>query len=848
MVKLRCAAGGVRCAAAPCDVWFTAGFLGWCDLSDSHPPPMVSTFAVQNRITAMERSIRLLFWLFAGLLVFCASFAAVAQSTGGMRISVASKETQRPLEGVAVTVTDRVGKLIARRTGANGSVELTGLDAGLYAVTADGPGLIAVSEPSVRVVDRKLTPLNLEMLTGTDAAQKVVVVGRAQTADPYGAVSNALLNREELRSAPGTGSDVLRALDGLPGLIPDGEFASFSVRGRGPRDNLILVDGLPLDRVVHFDQTVGEEEDIGGGGRYSIFAPNSIASAEFSPGGWSAAYGGRSGSLLKLDVAGGSPTPSASLRVDIAGLEFSYEGPSGIHDGTTLYFTARQFDFGRVFETIDELDIGQPKLTDIVFKTVTSLDADNKIEFLGIYAPEKYTRNVKNVLASPNFEDVSLIDTKQDLALVGLTWRRRVGADGKWTHQIYHRANKKTSAEGEAYPDLVPKGTPAADVPVRERLLTVKEHESESGWHSDFVGRNRYGQASAGLRVSQTDVEYATSLREAWDRFVYRTTDPRPPGQQYITLTPDSINSVYKAKKTHYAIYGEQVFKFAHWDLRTGLRYDRDGFSDQSLVSPRLAANWLLESGARVSATAGVFYQSPRFLVRAASPQNFGIKNERVTHLSVGIEQALARNWSLLVEPYFQRLARLIVEQERTSGQVSNDGTGRNLGLDVVLSRRFAGGWSGNAVYAYNKARINDKDGLGDYDADFNRKHFFSIGGNWQINERWKLGARWKWASGRPTDDFIINSDVLGPGQPPRYSKELTRRNALRLDKLHALNIRVDYRRNLGPVDLVGFLDVINVYGGPSGGSREFDPRRGVNVADQGEALPIIGLILERSW
>jgi TonB-dependent Receptor Plug Domain len=787
--------------------------------------------------------------LFAGLLVFCASSAATAQSAGGgMRISVASKETQRPLEGVTVTVTDRVGTVIARRTEANGTVDLTGLDAGLYAVAAEGPGLIAVSEPSVSVVDRKVTPLNLEMFARTEALQKVVVVGRAQTADPYGAASNSLLNREELRSAPGTGSDVLRALDGLPGLIPDGEFASFSVRGRGPRDNLILVDGLPFDRVVHFDQTVGEEEDIGGGGRYSIFAPNSIASAEFSPGGWSASYGGRSGSLLKLNVAGGSPTPSASLRADIAGLEFSYEGPSGIHDGTTMYFTARQFDFGRVFETIEELDIGQPKLTDIVLKTVTSLDPDNKIEFLGIYAPEKYTRNVENVLASPNFEDVSLIDTKQDLSLVGLTWRRRVGADSRWTNQIYHRANNKTSAEGEAYPDLVPEGTPAQGVPVRERLITVTEKEAESGWQSDYVTRNRFGQGSAGLRVWQTDVEYSTLLREDWDRFVYRTTDPRPPGQQYITLTPDGINSVYKAKKTSYAAYGEQVFKFDDWDLRAGLRYDRDGFSDESLVSPRLAANWLLESGMRVSATAGVFYQSPRFLVRAANPANFGIKNERVTHLSVGLEQYLGRNWSLLVEPYYQRLDNLVVEQERTSGRVTNDGVGSNLGLDVVLSRRNASGWFGSVVYAFNKARINDKDGFGDYDADFNRKHFFSIGGSWQINERWKAGARWKWASGRPTDDFTINSDVLGPGQPARYSKQLTRPNALRLDNLHSLNFRIDYRRNLGPVDLVGFLDVINLYGGPSGGSREFDPRRGVNVADQGEALPIIGLILERSW
>jgi hypothetical protein len=794
-------------------------------------------------------SMRRIHWLFAVLLALFASPAAMAQGAdGGLRISVISVETQRPLEGVTVTVTDRDGNVTTRRTEATGIVELADLGTGLYAVTADGPGLVAVNEPSVRVVARKVTPLNLEMLARTQALERVVVTGRAQTADTHGAVSNSFVNREDLRSAPGTGSDVLRALDGLPGLISDGEFASFSVRGRGPRDNLILIDGVPFDRVIHFDQTLGEEEDIGGGGRYSIFAPNSIAGAEFSPGGWSAAYGGRSGSLLKLDVAGGSPTPSASLRVDIAGLEFSYEGPSGIHDKTTMFFTARQFDFGRVFDVIDEKDIGQPKLTDVVLKTVTSIDPDNTIEFLGIYAPEEYTRNIDNVLASPSFEDVSLIDTDQDLSLVGLTWRRSIGDNGKWTNRLYYRANDKISAEGEAFPDLVPGGTPAPNVPVRERLISVAEKETEIGWHSDYVTRNRFGQGSAGLRVWQTDVDYSTLLKEDWDRFVYRQTDPRPPGQQFITLTPDNINSVYKAKETSFAAYGEQIFEFARWDLRAGLRYDRDGFSDESLLSPRLAANWRPEPGMRVSATAGVFYQSPRFLVRAASPENAAVESERITHMSVGFEQNFGRHWSLLVEPYYQRMDNLIVEQERTSGRVTNDGEGTNLGLDVVLSRRYANGWFGNIVYAYNNARIDNQDGLGKFDADFNREHFFSIGGSWEIDERWKVGARWKWATGRPTDDFIINSDVLGPGQPLRYSKELTRRNALRLDNLHSLNIRVDYRRNLGPVDLVAFLDVINVYGGPGGGSQEFDPRRGVIVKDDGEAFPIIGLIFERSW
>lgn len=122
---------------------------------------MGSTSVAQNRITSMRRIIR----LFAGLLVICTSSAAMAQSARGeMRVSVESKETPRPLEGVTVTVTDRDGKVFARRTVASGTVDLTGLEAGLYTVAADGPRLIAVSEPSVRVVDRKVTPLVLKML------------------------------------------------------------------------------------------------------------------------------------------------------------------------------------------------------------------------------------------------------------------------------------------------------------------------------------------------------------------------------------------------------------------------------------------------------------------------------------------------------------------------------------------------------------------------------------------------------------------------------------------------------------------------------------------------------------
>jgi hypothetical protein len=193
-------------------------------------------------------------------------FAPVsAASETGIEVRVISVETRRALEGVSVTITSRDGETSTAATDDDGVVRLMELEPGLYALNATGTGFIEALEPSIRVVARRTTPVGIEMLPIDEGLDEVVVVARAVQADLYGAASSTRLNREELRSAVGAGSDVMRALDGLPGLISTGDFANFSVRGRGPRDNLIFVDGLPFDKVVHFDQTLGEEEDIGGG-------------------------------------------------------------------------------------------------------------------------------------------------------------------------------------------------------------------------------------------------------------------------------------------------------------------------------------------------------------------------------------------------------------------------------------------------------------------------------------------------------------------------------------------------------------------------------------------------------
>ena len=208
-----------------------------------------------------------------------------AEAPGGITIVVRDQLTDRPVPIAQVTLTERrTNTTRSVQTDARGRIVVERLDPGLYSVNVAKEGFTPSFEPSVRVVTRKNLQVEFEVLR--EPATLANVVSQARQADAFASASSTYLDREALRSAVGGGADPLLSLDGLPGLVSTGEFANFSVRGRGPRDNLLFVDDFPFDKAVHFDATLGENQDVGGGGRFSIFAPNVISGAEFSPGGW----------------------------------------------------------------------------------------------------------------------------------------------------------------------------------------------------------------------------------------------------------------------------------------------------------------------------------------------------------------------------------------------------------------------------------------------------------------------------------------------------------------------------------------------------------------------------------
>lgn len=723
----------------------------------------------------------------------------------------------------------------------------------MYSLAVEQPGYLKAVQADVRVVLRRVAAVEFVLVPGSEEVlEEIVVTARATDGDPRATPNTVLLDREEIRRNPGSAGDVLRAMDVLPGVIATGEFSSFTVRGNGPRDNLILVDGIPFDRVAHFDESLGEQEAVDCGGRYSIFAPNLIGSARFSPGAWRAAEGGRNGSLLELEIADGNPVSStAGARIDIIGVEADYDGPSYVADNTRVLVSARQFDFSNLFEAIDEKDIGVQRLKDFIAKSVTDLNNAHRLELLAIHASEDSTRTVENALASENFEDVGLEDSQQDSTLLGMTWRWFPGEVSQWRNTFYYRNSDTMAAEGEAYPDLAGPDPTLATTPVREDILLIDERETEIGWRSDFsTPLGPGGLFSTGTRIARVDLDFDRRLSGDWIRYVYEASDFRAdPAQRYIVLTPGQYDSSVSAEQTQMAAYVDYAWTFGDFTWTPGLRYERDGFSEESVVAPRLLLSWQPDAVTRVWTGGGVYYQSPRYLDIAADPSNLDLRNERSTQWVLGVSRHLREDLRFSAEGYFQKLDDLIVFDDRTTHTARNIGEGSARGVDLMLARRMSASWSASATYSYSRARRDDKLGEGNYAADWDRPHALGMVGTWQPGDRWTLSAKWKYASGRPTDAFIVHGDVLGDAGPARFSKELTRTNAERLPAYHSLSLRADYQRRFGPLSLVAYLDVLNVYGRKNANGYEWDERRGVNIIEGlDEALPTIGLRFEYSW
>lgn len=174
------------------------------------------------------------------------------------------------------------------------------------------------------------TLMYIDLSPNLELDEVVVSTDRAQQFEKSVAVSNIRISKEQLNKIPAVGGemDVIRAVQMLPGVQSGKEgLTGLYVRGGGPDQNLILLDGVPLYNISHL------------GGIFSLFNPDIISDVELIKGGFPARYGGRLSSVLNIKVKDGNRQKrQIKGAAGLVSSRLSLEGP--IKNGKGSYLIA----------------------------------------------------------------------------------------------------------------------------------------------------------------------------------------------------------------------------------------------------------------------------------------------------------------------------------------------------------------------------------------------------------------------------------------------------------------------------------------------------------------------------
>ena len=124
--------------------------------------------------------------------------------------------------------------------------------------------------------------------------------------------------------------DVLKAIQLLPGVQSSEGSSGFYVRGGGPDQNLILLDGVPVYNASHI------------GGLFSVFNADAIKTVRLTKGGFPARFGGRLSSVLQIDMKEGNMKEfKGDATLGLISSKLTVEGPI-IKDQTSFIVAARR--------------------------------------------------------------------------------------------------------------------------------------------------------------------------------------------------------------------------------------------------------------------------------------------------------------------------------------------------------------------------------------------------------------------------------------------------------------------------------------------------------------------------
>jgi TonB dependent receptor len=698
--------------------------------------------------------------------------------------------TGAPLSRVLIADVTRDKDGPSAVTGGDGRFELI-VSPGLRRLRVSVVGY-SVAERQVNVTAGERVDVTIPLAGGTGYSESVTVsADRFRSVDP-GAPAQQVLGSADIQNLRGVlTDDPLRAVQVLPGVATGDDLRSeFSVRGSNFSHMHLTLDGFTTPYLLHAVRAV---EDESSSGSVAMINSDILQDVALVSGGYVQRSGNRTGASVEFNVRSGS-RERAEWRAAVSGTGVSLvvEGPFAAKRGAWLV-SARQSYLDLVIDRLvdDQVQFG---FSDAQAKIVYDLSSSQRLQ-LTVLAGRSRLKEPEQEVAGNDFY-VGL-----NASAIGIGRWQWTGARTVLSVGVMGGVNRfRNETIGGTDLDNGREQQVSTRVDARHQL--TEAIELEAGGEVDVLHESRWRQ--------------------------------RP-----ITSTTYRVVNDYSGNGTRLGVYGSARWVVAPWlSILPGVRVDRSSLTDDLTTSPWLQAVWRVSPSTSIRGATGVYQQFPGFEQVIGAWGTAGLDPERATHVDVGVEQAIGQSARVQVTLYDREekdfLRRAAAEVRLVNGRLvpasraaryENRLEGSSRGIEMMLQRLDANGFSGWLSYSYGRNRYHDTVSEESYWGDLDQRHTVNLYGLYRMSPRMSVSGKLRMGSNFPAPGYYTESDG-------RYYVGETK-NDVRLPSFARLDLRVNRTFTWSTRRLTLFAEVINVlnrenvrYHPPSIDGRTFEARR----------------------
>lgn len=656
--------------------------------------------------------------------------------------------------------------------------------------------------------------LQLQEVTVTDKNQRI-------TSTQMGQVN---LSVKEIKGVPAFfgEADVLKTIQLLPGVQTTSEGnINYIVRGGGPDQNLILLDGVPVYNASHLF------------GFFSVFNVDAIKNVSFTKGGFPARFGGRLSSVLEIDMKEGDMEKfHGAGSIGLLASKLTLEGPI-VKNKASFMLSGRRTYFDLLLRPFmeDNQDAGY-FFHDLNAKLNYKFSRKDRL-YLSFYTGLDKLFEESTETHSSGFNSFT------NRRKTNLTYGNRTGAL-RWNHLYsdklfsnltgtYTRYNLRIGQEYESQ----------TSYDATEYFSRIEDYGLK--YEADYAFRQNHQVKFGGSYTYHTFKPGAVQFEQR---------DARNNTDSLLKFSPTTVsNDAYLFLEDNWAIN-------SRWLLNAGLHYSAYlvEASFYHSLQPRASARYLLNDEWSLKASYAYMQQYVHLLTNSGAglPTDLWVSStkrvapQKSHQVAVGSVKSLwGGKYEFTSELYYKFMNDLIAFKEGAlftnsanwENQVETNGQGNSYGLELML-RKTKGRTTGWLAYTLARAtrQFEEINSGQAFPYKYDRRHDIKLVLSHQFSKRFNVGLAFLLNSGIkatvPTSSF---TDING-NQQTLYST----RNAYEYPAYHRADISFNWTKQKKWGERTWTLGLYNAYNRQNPYFIYFVTSKGEREAKQFSLFPVM--------